>query len=98
MPSIHLYFPETELKELKRRAAEKNLSLSEYVRHCIELVGDKPLNPYSIEEDIRFLRRGLEAHWKKSAPAMYEAAMNRPQIPPDDAPQPQSTPTDRPLT
>lgn len=79
MGSLHLYLPDSEITDIKTAAEQEGISVSEYVRKQLHYANSKIAEISTIIEDVQFLRRGLEAHWKEKTPKIYEAARNRTQ-------------------
>lgn len=76
MGSLHLYLPDNEIEDIKKHAQEEGISVSEYIRKQLHLANEKVFEVLTIVDDVKFLRRGLEAHWKDKAPGIYEAALS----------------------
>jgi len=81
MGSLHLYLPDNEIEGIKKHAQEEGISVSEYIRKQLHLSNEKVFDVLKIVNDVKFLRRGLEAHWKEKAPSIYEAALNNTALP-----------------
>lgn len=79
MGSLHLYLPDSEITDIKAAAGQEGISVSEYVRKQLHYASSKMAEVSTIVEDVRFLRRGLEAHWKEKTPKIYEAAKSKTQ-------------------
>lgn len=69
MPNITTYLTDTEYQTIKESAKELDVSVSQYIRNLIQ---KQKYN--QLEQDVKFIRGGLENHWKTKFPEHYQAA------------------------
>ena len=69
MPQLHLYVPETTAELLKRRAAERGLTLSKYLAEVVRQEADGEEWPEDFFEDVL---GAWEGELRRSPQGLYE--------------------------